>query len=237
MWDNTTYTPAPLIYDKIYYWRVVPYNFYGEAINCPIWSFSTKKAGVENQPPVIKPQKFECKAYKNFNPVGRVHAYDPDETQLIRWDIVKGNENDYFYIESCSGYLMYFKDPNMKIGTENSNGISVDGDLVKEFQIVIKVTDNHPKNPLSSYAEMKILVHYPYVFPINDLDAKKLSDSFQQPIIGTSVSKDDNVIFTKESKEVTFDETLTAINNEEKGEYKMSVITSDNRRITIKVQN
>ena len=56
-------------------------------------------------------------------------------------------------------------------------------------------------------------------------------------ITGTVVSKGNDVIFTKESKEVTFNETLTAIGNEEKGEYKMSVITNDNQRIYIKIQN
>ena len=234
--NNTSYQPASLIYDKIYYWKIVPYNYYGDADNCPIWKFSTEKATNENHPPVIKPQKFECKAYKNFNDVGRVHAYDPDETQLLRWDIVKGNEQDLFYIESCSGYLMYFKDPNMKVDSKSADGISAEGDLVKKFEIVVKVTDNAEK-PLSSYAQITILVYYSYVFPIGELNAKKLSDSFQQPITGTIVSKDEKILFTKDSKESTFNETLAAISNEEKSEYKMSVITNDNKRIYIKIQN
>jgi len=240
--NNTTLTPAPLVYDKVYYWKVVPYNYYGDAENCTINQFSTQEATSENQPPVIKNQKFECKAYKNFNPVGKVLAYDPDPSQSLTWKIVKGDEMDYFYIESCSGNLMYFKDPNLKIEPKNSTGVSADGisaegDLVKNFTIVVSVTDDHPKNPLSSYAEIFIQVHYPYVFDIDDLDAKKLSDSFQQPIKGTIVTKDGKEIFSKESKEVTFDETLTAIGKEEKGEYKMSVISNDNQRIYIKIQN
>jgi hypothetical protein len=32
---------APLSFQTTYYWQIVPYNFVGDAINCPIWSFTT----------------------------------------------------------------------------------------------------------------------------------------------------------------------------------------------------
>jgi len=39
---STSYTPpAYLDYDTEYFWRVVPYNEYGNAIDCPVWSFRT----------------------------------------------------------------------------------------------------------------------------------------------------------------------------------------------------
>jgi len=39
---QTTYTPSePLAYDTTFYWQVVPFNSFGDAIDCPIWHFTT----------------------------------------------------------------------------------------------------------------------------------------------------------------------------------------------------
>ncbi|MBN2830587.1 MAG: hypothetical protein JXR56_09745, partial [Candidatus Cloacimonetes bacterium] len=32
---------TPLQYETTYYWQIVPYNFVGDAVNCPVWSFTT----------------------------------------------------------------------------------------------------------------------------------------------------------------------------------------------------
>ncbi|MCD8480098.1 MAG: hypothetical protein LRZ88_07645 [Candidatus Cloacimonetes bacterium] len=38
----TTYTPNPeLNASTTYFWQVVPYNAFGNATNCPVWSFTT----------------------------------------------------------------------------------------------------------------------------------------------------------------------------------------------------
>jgi len=42
----TTYNPNGLADGSTYYWQVVPYNAYGDATGCPIWSFTTTPAGV-----------------------------------------------------------------------------------------------------------------------------------------------------------------------------------------------
>jgi hypothetical protein len=36
-----TYIPATLLPSTIYYWQIIPVNAIGNAINCPIWSFTT----------------------------------------------------------------------------------------------------------------------------------------------------------------------------------------------------
>lgn len=44
LYNNTTtnYTiTTPLSYNTLYYWKVVPYNSEGDAVNCPVWSFTT----------------------------------------------------------------------------------------------------------------------------------------------------------------------------------------------------
>lgn len=35
------YIPNPFTYSTTYYWQIVPFNQYGDAINCPVWSFTT----------------------------------------------------------------------------------------------------------------------------------------------------------------------------------------------------
>ncbi|MCB5251655.1 MAG: choice-of-anchor J domain-containing protein, partial [Candidatus Cloacimonetes bacterium] len=39
--DVFTYEPNSLAYATNYYWQIVPYNAIGDAIGCPVWSFST----------------------------------------------------------------------------------------------------------------------------------------------------------------------------------------------------
>jgi hypothetical protein len=34
-------SPMPLAANQTYYWRIVPYNNNGDAVNCPVWSFTT----------------------------------------------------------------------------------------------------------------------------------------------------------------------------------------------------
>lgn len=36
-----TYNPADFTYSTTYYWKIVPFNTYGDALNCPVWTFAT----------------------------------------------------------------------------------------------------------------------------------------------------------------------------------------------------
>lgn len=36
-----TFSATGLVYATTYFWKIVPYNAYGDAPNCPVWSFST----------------------------------------------------------------------------------------------------------------------------------------------------------------------------------------------------
>ncbi len=47
--STTSYnTMQPIAVGMTYYWQIVPYNSYGDATDCPIWSFSTPGATPEN---------------------------------------------------------------------------------------------------------------------------------------------------------------------------------------------
>ncbi len=38
---TTVYDPVnDLTYSTTYYWKIIPYNQFGDAINCPVWSFT-----------------------------------------------------------------------------------------------------------------------------------------------------------------------------------------------------
>ncbi|MFO7660647.1 MAG: hypothetical protein R6V77_07020, partial [Candidatus Cloacimonadaceae bacterium] len=36
-----TYDPADFTYSTTYYWKIVPFNMFGDAIDCPVWTFAT----------------------------------------------------------------------------------------------------------------------------------------------------------------------------------------------------
>jgi len=38
---GTVYDPADFIYSTTYYWKIVPFNANGDALNCPVWTFTT----------------------------------------------------------------------------------------------------------------------------------------------------------------------------------------------------
>ena len=39
---GTTYDPGAMPYSTAQYWQIVPYNTYGPATGCPVWSFTTE---------------------------------------------------------------------------------------------------------------------------------------------------------------------------------------------------
>lgn len=41
MQQDSTYT-GTLAYSSTYFWKVVPYNSYGDAVDCPVWTFTTR---------------------------------------------------------------------------------------------------------------------------------------------------------------------------------------------------
>jgi len=49
MGNAINYDPTPdLNLNTTYYWKIVPYNDYGDALNCPVWSFTTYSQPPEN---------------------------------------------------------------------------------------------------------------------------------------------------------------------------------------------
>ena len=40
--NATAYDPGSVSYDTSHFWRIAPYNVFGEAADCPLWSFTTQ---------------------------------------------------------------------------------------------------------------------------------------------------------------------------------------------------
>jgi hypothetical protein len=76
--------------------------------------------------------------------IGQVVAYDKDTTQLLTYEIVKGNEHGYFYLEANTGLLYLHKRPT-KIVRPTA------------YVLIVKVTDNGIP-PLSSKATCTVLL-------------------------------------------------------------------------------
>lgn len=51
---NSWQATSNLEYNTLYYWQIVPYNSFGDATNCPVWSFRTHDSSAIVQFPYLK---------------------------------------------------------------------------------------------------------------------------------------------------------------------------------------
>ncbi|HPT72180.1 MAG TPA: carboxypeptidase regulatory-like domain-containing protein [Candidatus Cloacimonadota bacterium] len=102
---NTSYDPNPnLTLNSTYYWKVVPYNSAGDAVSCPVWSFST--ANIPGVAGIVIPTDLSTSV-----PV----------TSSLNWSAGVGNP---------TGYKLYFgtdnPPTNVMNGTDLGNVITYD---------------------------------------------------------------------------------------------------------------
>lgn len=81
----TTYDPADFAFNTQYFWKIVPFNQYGDALNCPVWSFTTHPDPTVTTYPYL--QNFDSVTPPNL-PVG--------------WTTINAN-NDAYTWESYAG--------------------------------------------------------------------------------------------------------------------------------------
>lgn len=92
---GTTYATGTLSQNQIYYWQILPFNVTGDALSCPVWSFTTRtelNPGVATTPV----PGTGATAYTDFYPY----------TQTISWTAPSGTP-------AATGYKVY-------IGTDGS---------------------------------------------------------------------------------------------------------------------
>jgi hypothetical protein len=98
-------------------------------------------------PPDIADQEFSVyENSPNGTIVGAVEASDQDAGQLVSFEIIDGNEDGTFKLNSLNGILSV--NENSKLDYEQNS----------QFSITVSATDSHEKDPLESSASIRILV-------------------------------------------------------------------------------
>lgn len=98
---NTFYKyTGTLEYSKTYYWKIVPYNQTGDAVNCPVWSFTTMTD------PTISTFPYN----ENFDGVTNA----PGFSYPLGWSIENHNNDGMCWdiIANNGGYINSFSAPN-----------------------------------------------------------------------------------------------------------------------------
>jgi hypothetical protein len=128
-----------------------------------------------NHAPVINTQNFETN-YDVELPasIGTILASDPDEDQSISYQIIGGNEESLFYIESTTGELIINELPESMIPTQ--------------YKLMVEVSDNAAEN-LQSIAEIFVDIQASnntiYIDPENTEDTQR-DGSIDHPFISWS---------------------------------------------------
>ena len=95
--------------------------------------------------PVVYDQEFNLAENSEAGTiVGAVDAIDADEGQVVSYEIVDGNSEETFEINSRTGIISV------------ANSSSLDYEHTRGFLLVVVVSDNHDKNPLESAGAVKI---------------------------------------------------------------------------------
>jgi hypothetical protein len=104
-----------------------------------------------NQKPQVSDQSFNIKTplFRNDS-IGKISAYDPDNDQILKYSIYKGNDLFWFALDSASGKLFIqnefnvFKEITVELGIKvNDNSLNSLSDSAK-IVIHIEGSDNSP---------------------------------------------------------------------------------------------
>ncbi len=98
---------VPLEYSTQYYWQVIPYNFVGDALNCPIWTFTTHPEGMvilgdgaeENQHLPIEP-------YYGYTYSQSIHTFQEIGTPGFITSI-SYYYNGFASLTNCNDWIIY----------------------------------------------------------------------------------------------------------------------------------
>jgi photosystem II stability/assembly factor-like uncharacterized protein len=124
----TSYSPtSDLLYNTTYYWQIVPTNANGDATNCPIWSFTTRKdinfgGGGLNAPGYFFANSLPSASgapsqpsYSWVNPVANGH------TEILTW--TSGDDDDGYFGPHTMGITFPFFGTNFTSLYIGTNGL------------------------------------------------------------------------------------------------------------------
>jgi len=154
-----------------------------------VLSFSLSSCSRNENPPEISDQVFSLDENSPLGTIiGTVSASDLEDNGTIGFSILDGNTNSTFSLAENTGVLTV------------NNPAALDYEKTREFTLIIQVTDHHPKEPMISKANIKIL--------INDLNefAPEIADHYFQI---DEFPKEDTLIGKLTALDDDLEQTLT----------------------------
>jgi len=98
----------------------------------------------ENEPEIADQEFFIDENSGKGTIIGAINANDPDEGQMLNFEIVEGNSKSAFSLEPGTGILSV------------NDSTQFDFEKNPKFDLVVVVSDNHAQNPLESSAKISI---------------------------------------------------------------------------------
>jgi len=170
-----------------YYWKVVPYNMYGDAIDCPIWSFKTeqyvptaftKLSSVNNKI-----------TFKNITRSSPKVAMTSTGKTFITWFVLEnGNYNMKIQILDKEGHELLRRDGAILSSHKSSSWLT-------DYSLIVDADDN----ALVSFIDNRIVENDAVIYKVSDTgemlwgeNGINLTESIEEPAF-TPVIKLDSV--------------------------------------------
>jgi len=140
------YNPGTLYYGSTYYWQVIPYNNEGgDAINCPIWQFTTKQA-----PPMLSGTV--TWAYNNLPQMNvPVKLYDASGNTELQ-SCLTNELGEYFFEVSYQTYHLKVMAQDIPVNETNvrinaiDNVISITEDTIVDLPLEVYIPPLNTSN-------------------------------------------------------------------------------------------
>jgi len=124
---TTTYDPSSdLTYSTTYYWQVIPHNAVGEAVNCPIWSFT-----------VMEDPTIDFYPYaQNFD-----GTWTGTPAAPLGWTVVNANNDAYTWRRGNDYIIPTHSVPYAAVGMGNNNDWLITPPIVVNEHIILEWWD------------------------------------------------------------------------------------------------
>lgn len=115
--------------------------------------------------------------------VGAIDASDPDEGQVVSYEIIDGNTGESFTVAKSSGILSV------------NNPEKLDYEAIQQLTLTISVSDNHDKDPLESTAKVRVNLTDKNEFaPVIEAQTFELNENSTRGYeIGTIIASDEEI--------------------------------------------
>ncbi len=125
-------------------------------------------------PPDVEDQEFSVEENSPAGTIiGVVIAYDIDEGQSVKFEIIDGNEDSTFEIDTLGGHLSV------------ANPMKLDYELNTRIIFTVLVTDDHPKDPMESTATITVnLIDLNEFAPVIEDQVFEINEN---PLVGDQV--------------------------------------------------